>query len=661
VDNKQWIKDKVDKGQEVKGKERKMRRLYLVAVIIVLFCTLGSVFSIVQYQTYSEKYRADTSLARDGVQNLRTGVTLLEALPHNPLDAATVQNAQHEFGSALTTFVRLNNDLKSLPAISTSIPIYGTRLSAALHLLSLAIEVSQMGVVTCNTLDLLISRLHDPLNTREHGLTVADLTVIGQNFQQIKEALNLINGQVNHLQPSDLQLDPRLSKLVATFHKNIPALQAWLDEAEKLLPVAPTLLGIGAPTNYLIEVLDSTELRPGGGFIGNYGIATFSGGRLTAARITDIDLLDRPYEAAGGKIPYPAAYSWFDIAPTWSFRDSNLDADFPTAARYAEFTYKREGGSIPIQGVVAITPALIQHALEITGPIDVPEYHETVTAQNLIERIHYHQLGPAIEGPDTLPSPDGHSSLRKRFTELLAEHFLTHVHQLSSSALGKFLQLMASSVHSKDIQIYLNSGIAESLLQSYHLDAAIRLPGGDSLFVVDANISGNKANSFIINTMDDQVSIDAQGNVSHHTTISYAWVVKGQNYGNPLYRDYMRVYVPPGSMLQMQNGWEPRGTSQAFGNEVWAGFFALTFGQTRTITLIWTVPGAAKKDAKGWHYQYLIQRQAGAQWKLDLQVILPSCAMVNNKWDGLVPNNSRAGLLNQSLNEDMSLGVNYAC
>src|SRR5262249_49074845 len=197
-------------------------------------------------------------------------------------------------------------------------------------------------------------------------------------------------------QPTDLQLDPRLTKMVATFHKDLPMLQTWLAVAEKLLPVAPTLLGVGTPANYLIEVLDSTELRPGGGFIGNYGIATLSGRRLTEAQITDSNLLDRPYGVTSKYIPYPPAYTWFDLAPgSWSFRDSNLDADFPTAARYGEFTYRQEGGKIPVQGVIAITPALIQHALVITGPIYVPEYHEVVTAQNLIARIHFHQLGGA--------------------------------------------------------------------------------------------------------------------------------------------------------------------------------------------------------------------------------------------------------------------------
>jgi len=596
-----------------------------------------------------------------GMQHLRTAETILKMLPKNPFDAQSVSQAQHEFAASLAAFVQVDNDLKSLPGISTSIPVYGARLSAALHVLPIAIEVSQAGITGCNTLNLIISRFHNPLNAQAQGITMADLTIIEKDFQQIKAALTLIVNQVNHLQPSDLQLDPRLGKYLATFQRDIPQLQAWLETIERLLPVAPTLLGIGTPANYLIEILDSTELRPGGGFIGNYGIATFSGGRLTAAHITDTYLLDKAYDATGHTIPYPSAYTWFNLAASWSLRDSNLDADFPTAARYAELNYAREGGSIPVQGVIAITPMLIERALEITGPINVPEYHETVTAQNLVDRIHYYQVGPGSTDHRDAPSPDGLSTVRKRFTALLAEHFLVRVRQVSSSALPRFLQLMISSLRSKDVQIYLNPSSAESLLQSYHLDSSIQSPGGDSLLVVDANISPSKANSLITNMLNDQVAIDEKGNAIHHTTIRYAWVSKGPAYGSDIYRDYVRVYVPSGSVLQMQNGWQSRGTSTAFGREAWAGFFTLAYGQTDTITLVWRVPGAAAKDAKGWHYQYLLQRQAGAQRMLHLQITLPSCGVMKNKWGGLASSNKQAVMLSQSLNKDLDVGADYVC
>lgn len=650
-------------GEGARKKGKKTKKFYIVIFVsfLLLLCAVGSGGMVVGYRVYTAKYHNDMSLAQVGEQHLRTAITLLETLPQHPFDDHSVSQAQHEFTTALTSFVQLDNDLKSLPGISASIPTYGVRLSAALRLVPLATEVSQAGIAGCAILNLLISRFHDPLSAQGHGLTLPDLTVIDNYFSQIKATLNLVSNQVNHLQPTDLEFDPRIEKIVTVFHNNLPALRDWLDKVEKLLPVVPTLLGIGTPTNYLIEILDSTELRPGGGFIGNYGIAALEGGRLTAAHITDTYLLDDAFLNTGHSIPYPSAYRWFDLAPaSWSLRDSNLDADFPTVAQYSELNYKREGGNIPVVGVIAITPALISQALTITGPINVPEYHETVTAQNLVDRIHYYQVGLGYEGND-IPSPDGRSSVRKHFTALLAEHFLARIRQISSSALSRLFQLLISSIRSKDLQIYLNSKVAEDLLQSSQFGSTIQSPIDDSLFVVDANISPGKTNGLITNTLNDQVTIDVNGNALHHTTISYAWTNKGPTYGSSTYRDYLRVYVPPSSILQVQQGWQPYGTSKAFGREVWAGLFTLSYGQTHTITLVWLELGAARKDATVWHYQYVIQRQAGAQWTLHLQVTLPLCGVMTNKWGGLVSKSGQAAMLAQPLNEDLNVGIDYTC
>jgi hypothetical protein len=223
---------------------------------------------------------------------------------------------------------------------------------------------------------------------------------------------------------------------------------------------------------------------------------------------------------------------------------------------------------------------------------------------------------------------------------------------------------LLNSIHSKDIQIYLNADKAEQILARYHLDDSIqRATGkiGDSLMVVDANFAGNKANRLIVNSLSDQVVINEHGDALHQTTLTYTWTAKGNVYGPLLYRDFVRVYTPSSSILLNQGGWEPQGTSNAFGSEVWAGWFKLPYGQTRSITLTWMVPHAAKNDANGWHYHTLIQRQAGAMRMLHLQITLPPpCDVLNST--GVQPFSSKqGGTLVQPLNEDLNVFVDYTC
>lgn len=632
------------------GPKRKSRRKWLLLALTLSVVMSGSIASVVGYLALRGMYQM--ALAQTGEQHLQKAESLLTELPQNPLDIDKVNQAQREFAAGLTSLIQVNRDLQSLPGFSTDLPVYGSRLGSALRLLPIAIGLAQAGVAGCSMLNLLISRFHNPLTDQGVGLTQADLDEIGQNLHSVQLAVDSVAAHLDQLQPTDLQVDPRLGKLLVRLRSAMPGLQAGLSAVEQFMSVAPAVLGIGTSAKYLVEVLDSTELRPGGGFMGNYGIATLSGGRLVSIHLTDVYLLDMPFVYSGKRVPFPPLYQWFPFAHwKWGLRDSNLDADFPTVASYGEQYYQLEGGVGPLQGVIAITPAPLQQALEITGPIRIPEFGEAVTAQNLIDLIHYHLLA-------------GNPSQGKYYTELLAEHFMSRIRQLPASALSKFWQLLFDSLHSKDIQIYFNADKAEQILARYHLDDSQQPAGevGDGLMAVDANFAVNKANSLIVNSLSDQVVINERGDALHQTTLTYTWTAKGNVYGSRLYRDYVRVYAPSNSVLLKQSGWEAQGTSSAFGSVVWAGWFALSYSQTRSITLTWMVPHAAKNDAGGWHYHVLIQRQAGAMRTLHLQIMLPPPCTVLSSTGGVQPSRSKqVETLVQSLNENLNVSVDYTC
>jgi hypothetical protein len=660
----QQTKTKGMQRMQTKAPTRKTQRISTKRLLpgVLLLILLVSVLASLGYRTYAMSYRRDQLLAQEGMQHLVKSKEFLNAVAHHPFDAHNIAEMQQEFSAAFKSLTQVDDSLKSVPGVAFSLPVYGPRLHAALQLVSLSLALSQAGMDGCDIMDLLISRLYSPLRDQTPGITVADLSIIEQKFENIQASFAAITDEIGQLQPSALLVDPRISKLVGTLRRDVPMLQIWLDRVGKVLPLVPTLLGIGAPANYFIEVLDSTELRPGGGFIGNYGTMTLSGGLLTDAYITDTDLLDHPFASSGLGIPFPSQYSWFDIARgNWGVRDSNLDADFPTVAQAAEANYVREGGDVQLQGVVAITPAFMQNVLAITGPIVVPEYHETVNAQNLIDLIHYHQLGAGMEGSDNVPSPDGHSSLRKHFIAVLAEQVLGRVSKVAPSHAALFLQLLANAIQTKDLQIYFNDHVVEAQLHHAHLDASIQIVPGDDLLVVDANIGANKANGFINSTLTDDITIDATGNVSHHAVLRYDWAKPGRVYGPSLYRDYVRVYVPRGSILQTQDGWQQQGTSDAFGHEVWAGFFTLHYGETRTITLDWRVPHAATYDTQGWHYQEMIQKQAGTLWNVREQVQLPPCAALTNVAGGIKSTSKQAAEMNQALTKNTRVAIDYSC
>lgn len=655
------VKSAMPGKQDTQFRRKRPRRILLIAGLCLL--AIGIVGSAIGYPALSTRYRQDMTQAQVGAQELKAGIDLLRALPSNPFDTKGLHQAQQDFSDALAIFSRLGDDLNRVPDLLTLVPLAGARLSAAKHLLPLALDAARAGLAGCQVLGVLTQRLHNPLN-KGAGLTPADMTELGRNLQVIGLALHEATAQVSQVQPGDLQLEPGLGKMLDEFRAYLPRIQQGINQITLLFPALPALLGIGTPANYLIEILDSTELRPAGGFIGNYGIVTLTGGQVTAVRVTDTYLLDYTYDRSH-YIHRP--YGWFTLAyrSGWGLRDSNLDADFPTSARNGEMLYKLEGGTFPLSGVIAITPALIQQVLTLTGPIAVPEYHEQVTAQNLIDRIHYYQLIEASQH-GSVPSADGFSSQRKHFTALLGQYVFARVRSLPVSQLAKLVGILVNSLHTKDVQVYFNAAPAEQALQAFNVDDGVTKLPGDGFFVVDANLSQDKANQFLLTTVSDQVTINAQGTAYHRTVIRFSWTKAGLTaqdmYGTTHYKAYVRVYVPAGGVLYTRGGWNgPYDKGNTSGRAYWGGYFLLNYPLNGFITLTWSDVGAALRDANSWHYVYAMQRQAGALEAMNVQITLPSCASIYHTSAGVKVDGRQRASLSQALSGDTNVEVDYTC
>src|ERR1700730_14567102 len=110
------------------------KKLYLLLLLIIVLASIGSGTSLLAYQKYNPIYHNDLSLAQSGIQHLRNAAALLATLPKKPLDATAVTKAQLEFSAASTAFNQVNSSLQSLPSLATFLPVYGSRLSNAMHL-----------------------------------------------------------------------------------------------------------------------------------------------------------------------------------------------------------------------------------------------------------------------------------------------------------------------------------------------------------------------------------------------------------------------------------------------------------------------------------------------------------------------------------------------
>ena len=659
---------------------RRSRVIAIICLAVVLVATLGSVPVVL---AGAGQVRTATAQSKDGLQHLKNAQTYLKLVGQNPFDATSVASAHAELAAANGDFAKIDHTLKSMPGVAAYVPIAGSKFSAAQQVVPVALEATQAGMIGCDMLTLIISRLKNPLDANSQGVTTADLAVINADFAQVSSLATTIISQVNQWPSSVADLDPRLGPAIAGLRANLPAIQQGLSDAKAVVALFPQLLGVGQPAQYMLELLDSAELRPGGGFVGSYGFLTLDGARLKDVHFRDVTLLDEVIEREGKlHIDVPAQYPWLTITEYgWGVRDSNLEPDFATDAKYAQDLYSREtqyghdklhlqiGGENPV-GLIAITPYLIQSMLRVTGPITLPEYDNLqVNADNLIYQIHYHQLTNGVAGgPGDKIDPATGTSYRKEFTGYLFKHFMATLKDNTSKDIGPLLKVMLDGLKTKDVQVALNPTQAQKALTDAHLDSTVRSPAGvDTSFIVDANISGSKSNYDITNTVTDAITLDTNGNAQHHMTITYDWpdtpqVEADLHFGNEsLYHDYLRVYVPTSAKLKSSSGWTSTKEPNAYNSQIISGDFKLHFPGKGTVTLDWSQPNAATHDATGWHYSYLVQHQAGWTRNLVVNVALPACAAIKATPTGAKTPDARTVALSEPLTNDTTLTYGYTC
>ncbi len=677
------------------------RRLHVSArSVISLALLLALLLALIPSPTLV--YNNTLALARDGATHLKAAEVNLKALATSPTDLATINAAQHELQLAHNDFAQVQ--LRSaLMTPAELIPGVGAKVAAANKLLPLAVDGTQAGVLACDALKTLVAGLKNPLGTTG-GLTSADTDQIIGDVDQIQALYGEMEPQLQSLTASDLALEPGLWPTISSLQSKLPQVTQLINDLDGVAHTLPQLLGVGKPATYLVEVLDSSELRPTGGFIGNFGALTLDGGKLDPGfHISDITLIDSSVKFTNAPhqqfIPIPHKYSWLNavfVDPngnSWSLRDSNLDPNYPTAARYALSLYPRllpnaqknlaaQHSSLKLYdpaksgqfaGVITLSLGLFEQALKITGPLAVPEFHETITSSNFVSKIHSYALGSKATGPDSKAC--GVTSCAKTFTSAVVAAFMAKIKSNLPLYIGQMGKLFYDSLRTKDVEVYLTPAPAQQMLHDLNLSAEVAATTtGDSVFEVEANIGANKDNYFLRYQMADQITVDQSGAATHHLAWSYTWpndpatLKETFAAGGPDYQSYVRVFTPPDAKLIAQKRLVGFGTSSEFGRRVFHGSVTDSYGRTSSYALAWKVPGVVTHDSAGYHYRLIFQREAGIVWPLKVSVTLPRCATLIGApvTSGLTAQNhvATAGnvvTITGPLTMDAQVEINYAC
>jgi hypothetical protein len=356
--------------------------------------------------------------------------------------------------------------------------------------------------------------------------------------------------------------------------------------------------GWNGEQTFLILFQNDMELRPGGGFIGSFGILKTKNGKVADIQIHDTGVFD-------GRIPdtetppYPMSEDLH--INSWKMRDSNWSPDFKTNAEKAEYFYKLGRGGENFDGVIAINTNVLNSFLSITGPLKINDYPGEYNSETAILQLEYQvEKGYQEQGID--------KGERKSVMKEMAGVLVEKAHSFTLSQQLEMAKKIEEHLKSKDIQLYFKDENLEAEVESMNWGGKTRDYSGDYLMVVDANLSSLKSDICIKRKINYSIDL-TQENPKAKVEITYEHTCRTKDWMTTNYNDWARVYAPDGTWLvESSVPREEMRFSEDLGKEVYAFPVYVPIGETKTVTLEYNYP----LDFKDRAYSLMVQKQSGS-------------------------------------------------
>jgi hypothetical protein len=399
-------------------------------------------------------------------------------------------------------------------------------------------------------------------------------------------------------------LDPHLAGPIGSLKSQMSSVVPYLSRATPLLVLEHHLLT--GSHKLLVVAQNSAEIRPTGGFVGSYGLLDVGETGLSLDQYRDVYTLKVPKRQ-------PPAPPGMLVNPTLTFRDANWWMDYPTSAR-AMLGFWTGYGEPQVDGIVAIDVIAVRNLLRVTGPITLPSYKTTFTADNLLEELLYLIEVKARGGEG-----------KKDVLVALAAELQSRVLASGVSDLIRVASSLAASADQKHVQIYFTDPAVQAAVADTGWSGSVAPPSGttDVLGVCNAMTAGGKVNIAMRKSIDYSVELGADGSAETTLVLDYAnRAPLGFAFSRTIFRDYLRVFRAPGSILPAERGPVSQGvtTTVESGLPTVARAFTLVRGQTRRETFFARVPGALRQGPTGSsggtgsaRYRLFLIRQADLQ------------------------------------------------
>lgn len=408
-----------------------------------------------------------------------------------------------------------------------------------------------------------------------------------------------------------------------------------MSKGKSILPHLEKILAKDGEKKYLLLFANNMELRPGGGFIGSFGIL-----KVKDLTVEDISIFD-VYDADGQLLTHvepPQPIREYLNQPNWFLRDSAFSSDFYENYTQAKFFLDKELGYSNFEGAILLTTTAIQNLLEAFGTLYLSGFSETITKDNFYIKAQIYSEKNFFPG----------SIQKKNFLGSIARQILINLDSVSPPLLIKSLK---KSLDEKQMVLYFDDLAIQSSLDDLYWSGKTIIPRCvsenkncivDYMFPVDANLGVNKANFFVSRSFSAKVNIDKEGIISKTFSVDIKNESPNNIFPGGTYKNYFQLFLPQNSKIKKitKNDVLVEAYNERETEFKTVGFLVEISPQKEAeIKVEYQLPQILRQG-KG-IYQLVFQKQTGSKNSdLNLEINLPfNISVINQNFSPLVKGN----------------------
>ncbi len=451
--------DSTSSGSSRRGKGSKRRRssrkkskapVIALAVVLVLVAALagGGVFAFVSARNLK-------SQASEVMQNVSA---ISDAVSSQDYAAAS-QAAQRVASLA----GEMDQELSSpIWTIASLVPVYGQDVSSVRTLVS-----SFSGVANDALVPLTKTLEANPVDSLISSDKTVNVPAVVQLLDAVQDAAPAMQTCADAVASLPQLHISQLEELVSSAKSKISQVNGAFQSAADFAPLASSVLGAEGDRTYLVVAQNSAEMRASGGFPGSMGALQIKNGAISLGDFSTV------YDVMAEQTPASMNITEQEISLFGGFMnvacDAGMDPDFTRVAAIWAAAYEAKTGT-HVDGVISVTPSVVQDLLSITGSItlaDGTELDGTNATKVLQHDLYWKYLSADSSVANGNDITDG------LFAEAAALSFDKLFSSLNSETLMKFSTCMTEGMSKRTVMFWLSNADEQSQLASLNCSGAL--------------------------------------------------------------------------------------------------------------------------------------------------------------------------------------------